>query len=217
MRLPARVGYTVVAFGLLIAVTGAQAQSSGIQASTPQGDPARGQLLFQNPRFGNCAGCHEVQKVIQMEKVKKPENDVKTEKELAKGPGLYGFWGERPGSRDGYQYSKLFMASMKKANLPHWDERNLRIFLQNKTDHFLDIQCGGNRIGYANERAILDVMAYLKKATALPKPTIPAQTLPVPTVPVATIPSGRALANAAAAASTAAATTAAATPAVSGN
>ena len=115
---------------------------SGTLLASPafaEGDPVKGKKVFNK-----CKACH----VVNEEK-----NKV--------GPHLVGLFGRQAGSLDGYKYSK----AMKAAGIV-WDEATLDAYLESPRKNVK-----GTKMAFAGlrkEQDRLDVIAYLKEATAKP-------------------------------------------------
>lgn len=115
----------------------AQSAGESVQGETLQGDPARGEHIYER-----CFACHAIDRDRT-------------------GPRHAGLFGRVAGSVPGFPYS----AAMKQAGLRGlvWNAKTLDAFLENPTGYIPGTRMGYAGIKDAQERA--DLIAYLQKAT----------------------------------------------------
>ena len=105
-------------------------------AARAGGDAARGEKLYED-----CAACHSIERGV---------NGV--------GPTLYGIFGRKAGTLDGFSYS----AAMKNSGIV-WDDDSMAKYLRDPRGSM-----PGNKMafpGIKNDEELANLLAYLHQAT----------------------------------------------------
>ncbi len=126
----------------IVAAIAASLFAAASATGAEQGDPSRGARVFRT-----CAACHSLQ----------------IDKNMT-GPSLAGLWDRKAGSLASFN---RYSPALKSSDVP-WDAQTLDPWLK-EPRHFIP----GNRMTFAgitDDRARLDLIAFLKEATAADHP-----------------------------------------------